>query len=262
MLPSADISEKDFHYTVLHELTHYRRRDMYYKWLVQITVCLHWFNPLIYVISRQINRACEFSCDEAIIAKLDSGSAKEYGKALLDAMANAGNYKESLASVTLNENKETLKERLGAIMNYHKKSKKSTTITTALTVTLLCLSTYTGAYAAATPPKAPITSPESTPISQESDTIVINLSSAPDQKSLIHSSSFEADDGQELTLKIESTISGTVDLFLFSPSRQEQRITIDGSSSTQTIPLTEGTWAYNCTGFFDTGTISIIGTVK
>ncbi|MDE6419138.1 MAG: M56 family metallopeptidase, partial [Lachnospiraceae bacterium] len=47
VLPSADISEKDFQYILLHELTHYKRRDMFYKWLVQFTVCLHWFNPFV-----------------------------------------------------------------------------------------------------------------------------------------------------------------------------------------------------------------------
>lgn len=31
VLPSTDISEKDFRYIVLHELTHYRRWDMFYK---------------------------------------------------------------------------------------------------------------------------------------------------------------------------------------------------------------------------------------
>lgn len=54
VLPGADISENDFRYTVLHELTHFRRRDMFYKWLVQITVCLHWFNPLVSIMSREI----------------------------------------------------------------------------------------------------------------------------------------------------------------------------------------------------------------
>ena len=33
VLPNASIPEKDFQYIVLHELTHYKRRDIYYKWL-------------------------------------------------------------------------------------------------------------------------------------------------------------------------------------------------------------------------------------
>ena len=31
VLPCTDISEQNFQYTVLHELTHYKRRDMFYK---------------------------------------------------------------------------------------------------------------------------------------------------------------------------------------------------------------------------------------
>ena len=92
VLPSADISEMDFQYIVLHELTHYKRRDMFYKWLVQITVCLHWFNPLAYLMSWEITRACEFSCDEAVLAKMGCGNAQDYGKTLLNAMSAVGKY--------------------------------------------------------------------------------------------------------------------------------------------------------------------------
>lgn len=146
VLPSTEISEQDFRYTVLHELTHYRRRDIFYKWLVQVTVCLHWYNPLVYLMSREINKACEFSCDEAIIAK-DSNNAQEYGKTLLDAMAKSGNYKETLASVTLSENKEILKERLGAIMSFKKKSNVCIALSTLLTIIIAFSAMETGAYA-------------------------------------------------------------------------------------------------------------------
>ncbi|MCI8844598.1 MAG: M56 family metallopeptidase [Oscillospiraceae bacterium] len=54
VLPGVDISEKDFDYIVLHELTHYKRLDIFYKWMVQVTVCLHWFNPLVHLMSREI----------------------------------------------------------------------------------------------------------------------------------------------------------------------------------------------------------------
>lgn len=257
VLPGTDISEKDFRYTVLHELTHHLRRDMFYKWLVQATVCLHWFNPLVAVMSREINRACEFSCDEAMIAKLDSSSAQEYGKTLLDTMVKAGSYKEALASVTLNSNKEMLKERLGAIMNFKKKSRLNTACSTMLTAIFLCMATVTGAYAAANPDTV-----DANTDTAAVGTVVINLSNNNGQTNLIHSSSFEASDGQVLTLETKSTIKGTVNLVLFSPSYQEQRITFGGSNDTVTVNLSEGTWAYNCTGFFDSGDISITGTVQ
>ena len=146
VLPDADIPDTDFYYTVQHELIHYRRRDMFYKWLVQTVVCLHWFNPLVHLMSREIDKACEFSCDEALVAGLDYCGAQDYGKTLLDAMAKSGHYKESLASVTLSENKELLKERLSAIMNFKKKSKVIAGITFLLTIFLTAGAITAGAY--------------------------------------------------------------------------------------------------------------------
>ena len=75
-------------------------------------------------MSREIDKACEFSCDEALIAGLDSCGAQAYGKTLLDAMAKSGHYKDSPASVTLSKNKELLKERLNAIMNLKRNQKQ------------------------------------------------------------------------------------------------------------------------------------------
>ncbi len=146
VLPSADIPEKDFRYIVLHELTHYKRRDMFYKWLVQITVCLHWFNPLVHLMSREITKACEFSCDEAVLAKMGSSNAQDYGKTLLDAMAAVGRYKENLGAVTLSENKELLKERLGAIMKFKKKSKAIQLLTGMLTLCIVFSAAFVGIY--------------------------------------------------------------------------------------------------------------------
>ena len=146
VLPSADIPEKDFRYIVLHELTHYKRGDMFYKWLVQVTVCLHWFNPLVHLMSREITKACEFSCDEAVLTKLGSGSAQEYGKTLLDAMAAVGRYKENLGAVTLSENKQLLKERINAIMNFKKKSMAMRLLTGALTLCMMLGAAFVGVY--------------------------------------------------------------------------------------------------------------------
>ena len=149
VLPSADISEMDFQYIVLHELTHYKRRDMIYKWLVQITVCLHWFNPLVSLMSREVTRACEFSCDEAVLAKMGCSHAQDYGKTLLNAMAAIGRYKENLGAVTLSENKQLLKERLGAIMKFEKKSKAIRLLTGMLTLCIIFSAAFIGIYSTA-----------------------------------------------------------------------------------------------------------------
>lgn len=148
VLPDTDISEKDFRYIVTHELMHYKRRDILYKWLVQFVVCLHWFNPLVYLMSLEISKACEFSCDEAVLAKLGYEHAADYGKTLLDAMAAAWRYKEPLTTVSLSANKRILRERLGAIMSDNKKSGKIRMITAGLTVSMVLGAFFVGIYPA------------------------------------------------------------------------------------------------------------------
>ncbi len=146
VLPSVDISEKDFRHTMLHELTHYKRRDMFYKWLVQATVCLHWFNPFVHLMSREIAKACEFSCDEAVLAKIGYANAEDYGKTLLDAMAAVGKCKRSPGTVTLSENKKILKERLAAIIRCKRKSKAIQIFTGLLTLCMVFGASCLGVY--------------------------------------------------------------------------------------------------------------------
>lgn len=109
---------------------------MFYKWLVQVTICLHWFNPLLYLMGREVNRTCELSCDEAVIKSMGEREQRAYGDTLLNALDMGGSYKSSVASITLNESAELLKERLDAIMSFKKKSKITVTIMLVTTLAL------------------------------------------------------------------------------------------------------------------------------
>ena len=146
ILPTIDLPDSDFQYTALHELTHYKRGDMFYKWFVQLVVCLHWFNPLVYLMEQDISRLCELSCDEAVIRKLDAAGQHGYGDTLINAISVGGHYKNSLASVTLNESKELLKERLEAIMNFNKRKKLMIPVALSATLLLCSCASAAGAY--------------------------------------------------------------------------------------------------------------------
>lgn len=146
ILTKAQLSDLDFHYTLLHELTHNKRRDMFYKWLVQFVICLHWFNPLVYWMEREIGRSCELSCDEAVMKNLDAEGRRQYGDTLLRAMGAGGVYHNTLASMTLNESRELLKERLGAIMNDKKKTRFTAVLSAAAALMLAGSAVVTGAY--------------------------------------------------------------------------------------------------------------------
>ncbi|MCI8414062.1 MAG: M56 family metallopeptidase, partial [Ruminiclostridium sp.] len=101
-----------------HELTHARRYDLLYKWFAALTVSVHWFNPLMILVRREISRACELACDEAVIKTLDAPARQHYGETLLSLAACAPH---ALALPMCGE-KRNLKERLVSIVKLHQRT--------------------------------------------------------------------------------------------------------------------------------------------
>ena len=132
----------------LHELIHYKQKDMFYKWLIQAVVCLHWFNPFVYFLEKEVNRACELSCDEKALSLLDEKKRRGYGDTLLFFFKPDSSCKSSLTSVSLTEGAAQLKERLGAIMKFKKKTKSVIAATVILSAALCVCFWEIGAYAA------------------------------------------------------------------------------------------------------------------
>ena len=72
-LPADPIPEPELRYALIHELTHWRRRDVPLKWLTTAAAALHWFNPAVWLAARAVERDCELACDEAAVSGLDQG---------------------------------------------------------------------------------------------------------------------------------------------------------------------------------------------
>lgn len=145
VLPTTELPDVEFQYTIIHELMHYKRLDMFYKWLMQITLCLHWFNPLVWLMRREIGHACELACDEAVIRTLDEQERREYGDTLLHAAKAGGGYKNSAASLTLSESAKLLKERMAAILSFQENSGWITALSVLLAAELTAGATVAGA---------------------------------------------------------------------------------------------------------------------
>lgn len=146
VLPDENISGDEFRYVVIHELTHLRRFDIVYKWVMQAAVCLHWFNPLVHVMVRRTNRVCEFSCDEAVVRCVGRSNIGGYADTLVNAMAAGGVYAEHVAPTSLSQNARMLKERLVAMRAYGTKIKGSAIAAILLTVCLVLCTACSGVY--------------------------------------------------------------------------------------------------------------------
>lgn len=122
IIPDIHFNEKQLKYVLLHEISHLKRFDIRVKWLTMIATSIHWFNPLMYFIKKEINYSCELACDEAVIKNLNPAEKQDYGDTLISVVSEH-KYPAGVLQATMSEEKETLKERLVAIMKYNKKSK-------------------------------------------------------------------------------------------------------------------------------------------
>ncbi|MBD5540850.1 MAG: hypothetical protein HDR00_06585 [Lachnospiraceae bacterium] len=105
-----------------HELLHIKRKDLWYKWLWQLILCIHWFNPVLYKIQEILSEDCELSCDEQILKHLSDNGKRAYGNVLLDTAQKNLDFGETVFLTTLLEEKKALKERLKGIIEYKKQS--------------------------------------------------------------------------------------------------------------------------------------------
>lgn len=81
-LPSA-VPEGERGYILLHERHHIRRLDHVVKPLAFLALCIHWFNPLVWLMFVLLGRDMEMSCDEAVMKHLGENVRADYSASLL-----------------------------------------------------------------------------------------------------------------------------------------------------------------------------------
>ena len=140
ILPDIGFSEESARNILRHELTHFRRGDLYVKWLFVLVSSLHWFNPLMPLFRQELDRVCELSCDENVLTRMMPSERRSYGETLLDLAANH-TLPAGVVATTFATEKRTLKERLEQIMKFDHKPRAVIALTVAamLLVTVIAL---------------------------------------------------------------------------------------------------------------------------
>lgn len=88
LLPREPMERTALRCSLLHELTHFRRRDILFKTLVMWVGALYWFDPAVWLMSRWVERDIELSCDDAVLRRLSPEERAVYGKTILQAAAH------------------------------------------------------------------------------------------------------------------------------------------------------------------------------
>gem|GEM_PF-164789 len=151
LLPEKEISPDELEHIFRHELTHYRRKDLWMNVLVLVVSTIHWFNPFVYLMAKTIRADCEVACDEAVVSGDDADKRRHYGETIIG-FIGAKNSMTPVLSTYFYGGKNSMKKRLFSIMDISQKRKglAAACLVAVTTVTLLAGSVFAVATASNT----------------------------------------------------------------------------------------------------------------
>ena len=135
LLP-ADVPAGSLEAALAHELTHLKHRDTWYMLLMTLARCVHWFNPLVWLMVRTARRDMELYCDYDLLNGQGEEVRRAYGRAILDQMTGRDRGFSGLTTGFSGSKKEVF-ARFRAIMDTDPKRKGRVVLVLAGTAVLL-----------------------------------------------------------------------------------------------------------------------------
>ncbi|MCR5458453.1 MAG: M56 family metallopeptidase [Acetatifactor sp.] len=124
-----------------HEGVHLKRRDPLWKMISLVALCLHWWNPLVWISIYLFNKDMEMACDEGVLSQIGQEKKKDYAKAILHFAA-----KKSGLSLAATFGESNAESRIREALKFKKRPLGMTILMACLVVLLAgCLATRPGA---------------------------------------------------------------------------------------------------------------------
>ena len=132
----ADLGGREqLRYIIRHELTHYSRKDVWFKLLFAAAVSVHWFNPAVWLMRRRADIDMELAVDESVVGGFDPQVRKEYAEALF-ATVSSGRTAHGALSTRFSGSMKVLKKRFYNIMKKFNKKNGAVILAIVLLLTV------------------------------------------------------------------------------------------------------------------------------
>ena len=141
ILPKTELSEEQLHNILRHEMTHFKRHDILYKWFAEFVKCVHWFNPISWYVSKQIASECEISCDMSVTKNMTDSEEMSYVSTILSLLPT-GKSKQLPLTTQMASSKKFLKRRFVMIKNKKTTSRFMSVISAVIAAIMLSTTVF------------------------------------------------------------------------------------------------------------------------
>ena len=141
ILPKTELSGEQLDNILRHEMTHFKRYDILYKWFAEFVKCVHWFNPMAWYVSKQIAAECEISCDMAVTKNMSGSEEMSYVSTILSLLPT-GKSKQLPLTTQMASSKKFLKRRFIMIKNKKTTSRFMSVLSAVIAVIMLSTTVF------------------------------------------------------------------------------------------------------------------------
>ena len=141
ILPKTELSSEQLHNILRHEMTHFKRNDILYKWFAEFVKCVHWFNPMAWYVLKQIASECEISCDMSVTKNMSGSEEMSYVSTILSLLPT-GKSKQLPLTTQMASSKKFLKRRFIMIKNKKTTSRFMSVLSAVIAVIMLSTTVF------------------------------------------------------------------------------------------------------------------------
>lgn len=134
------LSTREWTHIFLHELAHYKRKDIGVNWMMTWLLVLHWFNPLLWLAFSRMREEQEQACDALALSYLGPEQSTPYGQTLLKLLENRVLSVHRSGITYFSSDKSRLYRRIGMIKGFSAGAYQWSTPGVAILVLLAVLS--------------------------------------------------------------------------------------------------------------------------
>ncbi|WP_213582203.1 M56 family metallopeptidase [Paenibacillus sp. J2TS4] len=136
----------DLGMVIHHELIHLKRKDLWVKMFSLGASSIHWFNPFVHVLRKDIHVWSELSCDEEVVRGMSHAERKRYGETILNVVEGSSGVPVRFCA-SLSGSGKQLKRRLTMLLKVKKLKKHTVLLTAAAVMAIGAIGTSTAAWA-------------------------------------------------------------------------------------------------------------------
>jgi bla regulator protein BlaR1 len=137
------LSDQEIRYIFLHELTHYKRKDIVVNWLLMLLQIIYFFQPLLWYAFFKIHEDCEVSCDAEVLKYFEEDQHQEYGSTILKLLRLHADSRFIPVTAGIGKHKSSYRRRIIMIKQF-KKYRWTNTLVTIILILAIGLVGMTG----------------------------------------------------------------------------------------------------------------------